>query len=135
MNTALKVLLRQREGDKRDLEEKILANAKEILLPYLENLKRTKLDESQSATVHVIETSLNDIISPFIHSLTTKYLNMTPREVQVAMLVKEGKTTKEIAEMLHVSTGAIDFHRNNLRVKLGLKNQKTGLRIHLMSYL
>jgi DNA-binding CsgD family transcriptional regulator len=135
MNTALKVLLKQREEDKRELEEKILANVKEILLPYLEKLKRTKLDEYQLSTVNVIETNLNDIISPFIRSLTTKYLNMTPREVQVATLVKEGRTTKEIAELLHTSTAAIDFHRNNLRIKLGLKNKKAGLRIHLMSYL
>jgi PAS domain-containing protein/DNA-binding CsgD family transcriptional regulator len=135
MNTALKVLLKQREEDKRELEEKILANVKEILLPYLEKLKRTKLDENQLSTVNMIETNLNDIISPFIRSLTTKYLNMTPREVQVATLVKEGRTTKEIAELLHTSTAAIDFHRNNLRIKLGLKHNKTGLRIHLMSYL
>jgi DNA-binding CsgD family transcriptional regulator len=135
VNTALKVLLKQREEDKRELEEKILANVKEILLPYLEKLKKTKLDENQLSTVNVIETNLNDIISPFIRSLTTKYLNMTPREVQVAMLVKEGRTTKEIAELLHTSTAAIDFHRNNLRIKLGLKNKKAGLRTHLMSYL
>jgi PAS domain S-box-containing protein len=135
VNTALKVLLKQREEDKRELEEKILANVKEILLPYIEKLKRTKLDESQLATVDVIETNLHDIISPFIRSLTGKYLNLTPREVQVATLVKAGKTTKEIAELLHTSTATIDFHRNNLRVKLGLKNKKASLRIHLMSYL
>jgi DNA-binding CsgD family transcriptional regulator len=117
------------------LEEKILANVKGILLPYLEKLKRTKLDECQLSTVNVIETNLNDIISPFIRSLTSKYLNMTPREVQVATLVKEGKTSKEIAELLHTSTSTIDFHRNKLRIKLGLKNKKAGLRIHLMSYL
>jgi len=135
VNTALKVLLKQREEDKRELEEKILANVKEILLPYVEKLKRTKLDEHQLANLKVIETNLNDIISPFIRSLTTKYLDLTPREVQVATLVKEGKTTKEIAELLHSSTAAVDFHRNNIRVKLGLKNKKANLRTHLMSYL
>lgn len=135
VNTALKVLLKQREEDKRELEEKILANVRGILLPYIEKLGKTKLDDGQRATLDVIETNLNDIISPFIRSLTDKYLNMTPREVQVATLVKDGKTTKEIAELLHTSTAAIDFHRNNLRIKLGLQNKKTGLRIHLMSYL
>jgi len=135
VNTALKVLLKQREEDKRELEEKILANVKEILLPYVEKLKRTKLDEHQLANLNVIETNLNDIISPFIRSLTSKYLDLTPREVQVATLVKEGKTTKEIAELLHSSTAAVDFHRNNIRIKLGLKNKKANLRTHLMSLL
>jgi PAS domain-containing protein/DNA-binding CsgD family transcriptional regulator len=135
VNTALKVLLKQREEDKRELEEKILANVKEILLPYVEKLRKTKLDDGQLATVDIIEANLKDIISPFIRSLTGKYLNMTPREVQVATLVKAGKTTKEIAELLHTSTAAIDFHRNNLRIKLGLKNRKASLRIHLLSYL
>jgi len=135
VNTALKVLLKQREEDKRELEEKILANVKEILLPYVDKLKRTKLDEHQLANLNVIETNLNNIISPFIRSLTAKYLDLTPREVQVATLVKEGKTTKEIAELLHSSTAAVDFHRNNIRVKLGLKNKKANLRTHLMSYL
>ncbi len=135
VNTALKVLLKQREDDKRELEEKILANVKEILLPYIEQLKKTKLDDRQLANLKGIETNLSDIISPFIRSLTTKYLDMTPREVQVATLVKEGRTTKEIAELLNTSTAAIDFHRNNIRVKLGLKNRKANLRTHLLSYL
>ncbi|MCE5264549.1 MAG: PAS domain S-box protein [Deltaproteobacteria bacterium] len=135
MNTALKVLLKQRDEDKRELEEKILANVREVLLPYIEKLKKTNLDEDQRTTMEVVETHLNDIISPFIRSLTDKYLNMTSREVQVATLVKAGKTTKEIAQLLHTSTAAVDFHRNNLRIKLGLKNKKTGLRIHLLSNL
>jgi DNA-binding CsgD family transcriptional regulator/PAS domain-containing protein len=135
VNTALKVLLKQRESDKTELEEKILANVKEVLLPYVEKLKKTKLDEHQLANLDVIEKNLNNIISPFIRSLTTKHLNLTPREIQVATLVKEGKTTKEIAEFLHTSTAAIDFHRNNIRLKLGLKNEKANLRTHLMSYL
>ncbi|MFB3925487.1 MAG: PAS domain-containing protein [Syntrophales bacterium] len=135
VNTALKVLLKQREDDKKELEEKILANVKEVLLPYIEKLKRTKLDDYQAENLREIETNLKDIISPFIRSLTTKYLNLTPREVQIASLVKEGKTTKEIAELLNTSTAAVDFHRNNIRIKLGLKNRKANLRTHLLSYL
>jgi PAS domain S-box-containing protein len=135
VNTALKVLLKQREDDKRELEEKILANVREILLPYIENLKRTGLAEGQLATLGVIETHLKEIVSPFIRSLTDKYLSMTPREVQVATLVKSGKTTKEIAALLNISPAAIDFHRNNLRSKLGLLNRKVSLRVHLLSYL
>jgi DNA-binding CsgD family transcriptional regulator len=83
----------------------------------------------------MIEKNLKEIISPFIKSLTTKYLNLTPKEVQVASLVKEGKTTKEIADFLNTSTAAIDFHRNHIRMKLGLKNNKINLRTYLLTSL
>jgi DNA-binding CsgD family transcriptional regulator len=132
-NTALRVLLRKREEDKRELEEKVLANVKELVNPYLERLRNTSLDSHQKAHVEIIESNLNEIISPFLHQLSSKYLNFTPREIEVATLVKEGKATKEIAEILNLSMNAVDFHRKNIREKLGLKNKKANLRTHLLS--
>ena len=132
-NTALRVLLKAREEDKQELEEKVLANVKELIIPYLEDLKNAGLDSRQKAYLEIVESNLNDIISPFLHQLSSKYLNLTPREIQVATLVKEGKATKEIAEMLHLSMNAVDFHRKNIRAKLGLKNKKANLRTHLLS--
>ena len=133
VNTALRVLLRRREEDKHELEEKVLANVKELINPYLEKLKNTRLDPQQRAHLEIIESSLNEIISPFLRKLSSKYLGLTPREIQVAGLVKEGKTTKEIAEILNVSTNAVDFHRKRVRDKLGLRNTKANLRTHLLS--
>jgi len=80
-----------------------------------------------------IETHLNDIISPFLRNLTSGYLHLTPREIQIANLIREGKTSKEIAQLLHLSQGAIDFHRNNIRNKLGLKKKKANLRSYLLT--
>jgi DNA-binding CsgD family transcriptional regulator len=60
-------------------------------------------------------------------------LNFTPTQIQVANLVKEGKTTKEIAELLNSSTRAVEFHRENVRARLDLKNKKTNLRSYLLS--
>ena len=132
-NTALRVLLKAREEDKHELEEKVLANVKELIIPYLKDLKSAGLDSRQMAYLEIVESNLNDIISPFLHQISSKYLNLTPREIQVATLVKEGKATKEIAEMLHLSMNAVDFHRKNIRKKLGLKNKKANLRTHLLS--
>lgn len=132
-NTALRVLLKAREEDKRELEEKVLANVKELITPYLKDLKNAGLDARQKAFLEIVESNLNDIISPFLHHLSSKYLNLTPREIQVATLVKEGKASKEIAEMLNLSMNAVDFHRKNIRKKLGLKNKKANLRTHLLS--
>ena len=132
-NTALRVLLKKREEDKGELEEKVLSNVKELVNPYLTRLKNTPLDRQQRAHLELIESNLNDIISPFLHQLSSKFLNLTPREIEVATLVKEGKATKEIAEMLNLSRNAVDFHRKNIRQKLGLKNKRANLRTHLLS--
>jgi PAS domain S-box-containing protein len=135
VNTAMKVLLDQREKDRREVEEMVLNNVKELLLPYLEKLKKTKLADLQLAHIRVIETNLDNIISPFLRHLHSKYLNLTPKETRVATLVKEGHTTKEIADLLGMSIAAVEFHRNNIRRKLGLRNKKANLVSHLASFL
>ena len=132
-NTALKVLLQRREEDKVVLEEQVLTNIRKLVLPYLENLRHLHLNERQAAQVKIAEENLQKIVSPFLHNLTSSYLELTPREIQVANLVKEGKTTKEMTDILNISATAVDFHRKNLRSKFGIKNKKTNLMAFLSS--
>ena len=134
VNAALKVLLKNRDEDKKDFENKIVANVKKIVFPYVEKLYNSQLNDRQIVYLNIIKSSLVDIIAPFLHQLSSKYSDLTPSEIQVAGLVKDGKTTKEIAELLNSSTDAIDFHRNNLRKKLGLRKTKTNLRSFLLSF-
>jgi len=133
VNTAMKVLLDQREQDRREVEETVMNNVKELLAPYLERLKKTKLTDVQLAHVRVLETNLDNIVSPFLKTLHSRHLNLTPKEIRVASLIKEGRTTKEIADLLGMSVAAVDFHRNNIRKKLGLRNKKANLVSHLAS--
>jgi len=133
VNTALRVLLKRRDDDKKELEEKVLFNVKELIVPYLEKLKTSELNERQHAFADVLESNLKDIISPFSQKLSYWYLKLTPTEIQVANLVKHGKTTKEIAEFLNLSSQTIEFHRKNIREKIGIRNKKANLRTHLLS--
>ena len=133
-NTALKVLFKQREDDKIELEEKVLLNVRELVLPYLEKLKMKRLDENQKSYIDIIESNLNDIVSPLVHGLSSKLITLSPTELQVANLIKQGKTTKEIADIMNLATSTIDFHRNNIRKKLGIKNKKINLRTYLSSF-
>jgi PAS domain S-box-containing protein len=134
VNAALNVLLKRVEEGKIELEEKILSNIRELVLPYLDRLKKTQLSDHQASYLIVIETNLDNIASSFLYHLKMRYLNLTHREIQVAALVKEGKSNKEIAELLNIAVKTVVFHRNSLRRKLGLKNQKANLRAHLLTF-
>ncbi len=133
VNTALKVLLKQREQDKTDLEEKVVIHMKALVLPYLEKLKTGKLSARQKSYIDDLESNLNEIISPFVRRLSSSYWNLTPKEIQIADLVKKGKTSKEIAAFFNSSVRVVDFHRHNIRKKFGLINKRSNLKTHLLS--
>jgi DNA-binding CsgD family transcriptional regulator len=133
VNTALEVLLRKREADRMDVEEKMLNNAKSLILPYLEKLKASRLDARQRIYLNLVESNLNELISPLSQRMSRHYLNFTPLEIQVANLVKEGQTTKDIAQILRLSIRTIEAVRYTIRRKLGLKEKRSNLRSHLLS--
>ena len=132
-NAALRVLLKKRENDKTDLEERVLVNVKELIKPYLQKLKQTRLSSRQQAYLKVLEENLKEIVSPFYRTLSATYSLLTPKEMQVADLVRQGRTTKEIARLTNSTPRAVEFHRNNIRKKLGLTNRKTNLRSYLLT--
>ena len=132
-NIALKVLLRQREQDKLELEQKVLANIKELVFPYVDRLKRAPLRSKDKEILGIVETHLKDIVSPLLQRLSNLNIILTPQEMQVAVLIKDGKSSKEIADILHISDATVHFHRKNVRAKFGLKNSPTNLRSYLLS--
>ncbi len=133
VNTALKVLLKKREEDKRLLEERMVLNVRELVLPYIERIRKARLDERQKGCLDIVESTLDNIVSPFLHKLSLEFLNLTPSEIQVANLVKFGKTTKEIAEILNLSGKTIEFYRKSIRKKIGITNKSINLRTFLSS--
>ena len=130
-NVAMKVLLERREKDKADLEEALLFNIKTLVMPYIEKLMMSDLNETQNAIAEILEANLNEVISPFSGRLSAQYIGLTPQELKVANLIRQGKTSKEIADLFFVSTRTIESHRENIREKMGLKNKKANLRTHL----
>lgn len=133
VNTALKVLLQQSSEAKQVLEEKVLANIKELVFPHIEDLEIKLSDRREKLSLFVIKSNLAQITSSFSQTLSSKALNLTPREIQVADLVRQGRTNKEIAALLNVSTHTVEFYRANIRKKCGLRNQKVNLRSFLHS--
>jgi len=115
MNIALKVLLEQhRERGLEELEQRITANIRELVLPYAEKLKNSLKGPREQTLIDIVEANLNNIITPFLHRLSSLNLLLTPQEIEVAALIRPGKSSQEIVDVLGVSVSTVSFHRKNL---------------------
>jgi DNA-binding NarL/FixJ family response regulator len=132
-NIALKVLLEKREQDKKTLGEDLAANVHSAVEPFLQKLKGSRLDEEQQRNLNLLEQSLGEIVTPFIKDLSSAFLGLTPSEIQVAILIKQGKSSKDIAGILNLSINTVMSHRYKVRKKMGLLQSKTNLRSFLHS--
>ena len=133
VNTTLKVLLERRDTDKAALEDTIIGNINDLVIPYLERVKKRTSDKKSRDYLSALENNLDTITSNFFRRLTTKYANLTATEIEVANLVKNGRSIKDIADLLSISGKTVETHRMNIRKKMGIANTKTSLRSHLLS--
>lgn len=133
VNQALKASLDHREVEKRAVEENMLVNLKRFVFPYLAELEDCRLGSEARAYLNILRTNLNDIVSQFSKTIFSKYIDFTPTEVRIADFIREGKSSKEIADALALSPSSIQWHRKNIRQKLGLTNKKINLHTYLNS--
>ncbi|HEX7620201.1 MAG TPA: LuxR C-terminal-related transcriptional regulator [Anaerolineales bacterium] len=129
-NAAISQLLAQRKLEREQFEETITQNIEKVIKPSLDYLK-TRSDANE---VNLVETLIEEIVYPITNKWSSILDKLTTREMQIASLIKEGKSSGEIAKILVVSKKTIDFHRANIRKKLGLKSD-SGERTNLMTYL
>jgi DNA-binding NarL/FixJ family response regulator len=135
LNAALKVLMNNREADRINLEENIQSNVRQFILPCINRLKKESWKNRKiRSEFQLLETSLNDLVAPFARQISSDYFGLTPNEIKVALLIKQGMTTKEIARELNLSVNTIMTHRYKIRTKLGIKNKARNLQVHLKQF-
>jgi PAS domain S-box-containing protein len=123
-NTALRVVLQQVNDDKLELEKRVMANLELLITPTLDRLERQLRSRPEAAFVEALRENLAEILRPFASRLSSPddgTVPLTRRELEVAGYVRVGKTTDQIAEIMRLSRSAVEFHRGNIRRKLGLK--------------
>jgi len=125
---ALRQLFKKNEQDQKDMQDKVLFSVNEMVKPYIEKLRKCSHEEEAQSYINVIESNLDEIAAPFMRSLAYKYFRLSPQEIHIANLIKQGKSTKEIAELLNLTTRGIEFHRDKIRAKIGIKHSKAQLR-------
>jgi PAS domain S-box-containing protein len=134
VNAALRVLLKRMEEDKKELEDKVRLNVQQMIHPYLERLRAGGLSERQRGHLNKLEANLDEIMSPFTQKLLSEHPRLTPAELQIANLIRQGKSSKEIADDLGLSLRTVETHRRNMRNKLRIKDKKANLRSYLLAH-
>ena len=134
LNAALKVLIKKIEEEKNEIGEKVTTNVKQLVMPYFDKLKNSTLNERQATNLEIIQTNLDHILSSFAHNFSSLYYNLTPQQIEIANLIKLGKTNKQIASIIGLSIKTVEFHRTNIRKKLGLISRRDNLRTHLLAH-
>ncbi|MBT7087848.1 PAS domain S-box protein [bacterium] len=133
MNTALNVLIDHRREEKEGFKKDIIKNFEKLVFPYFPSSKSSKTQEELSTIVSIIERNIKEILIRGSNRNLSLYLGLTPMESQIAHMVKEGRSSKDIAAKLNLSVRTVFFHRENIRKKLNLTKTKTSLKAHLQS--
>ena len=131
-NTALHTVLARIEQEKHEIRRDMKMNVEKVLVPILHALA-LQLTPVQRKYVEMLQTNLEEITSPFISQLSLSYHAMTPTEIAVCNMIRNGMRTKEIAEMRGVSEATINRHRESIRLKLKITNQDVNLATFLQS--
>ena len=131
-NTALKVILKQTEAHRQDMEAAVIDNLHRLIRPVLTRLTKMKLPEPAQALMGSLDKRLSELTRPFLRRLSTLESVLTPQEIEVAFLIREGLGSKEIAVRLNLEITTVNFHRRNLRRKLNLSNTSANLQTFLM---
>ena len=133
-NAALRAILARIEEEKQDVYHNINDNIEKVIMPILHALAM-QLPKAQRKYVELLRTSLEEVAAPFISHLAQKYHSLTPTEMTICNMIKNGMRTKEIAELRGVSPATVNRHREHIRHKLQIKNNKVNLVTHLQAIL
>jgi DNA-binding CsgD family transcriptional regulator len=131
-NTALKAVLTRIEEEKQSIYKNVHSNVEKILMPILHALT-LELPIIQRKYVDMLRTNLEEIASPFINHLSRRFLSLTPTEIKICNMIRNGLRTKEIAQIQGVSMATINRHREHIRGKLEITNKEINLTTYLQS--
>lgn len=133
MNTALNVLIEHRSDEKENVKKEILKHFEKLVFPYFPASKGTKNHEGNSTVLSIIERNIKEILLKGDNKSLALYLGLTPMESQIAQMIKDGKTSKDIANILKLSVHTVYFHRENIRKKLDISKSDTNLKTYLQT--
>jgi DNA-binding CsgD family transcriptional regulator len=131
-NIALRAVLSRLEEEKHEIRSSIVANIQKIIMPIVFDLE-LEVTGRQRSCVTLLRQSLQEIASPFLTHLCRTHMQLTPVEIAISTMIRNGLSTKEIARLRCISAATVRRHRENIRRKLGLRNQEVNLSTYLQA--
>lgn len=129
-NQALQEILSQIEIEKKEIRDAITINSEKLLLPLIRKLRNRNAD---AKTFDLLENNIRELTSEFGGKISNKLLKLSPKELELCNLIKNGFESKEIANLHGISKKTVDTHRRNIRHKLGIANKEINLTVYLNS--
>lgn len=125
-NIALREIMEQVLTEKKNLEERVLANVDRLLLPLIRKLKNRDARMEQQY-IRLLEENLMSLTSQFGSKISRIIPKLTPRENEICNMIRSGLSSKEIAGVLNISFRSVETYRNFIRKKLGITHKKVNL--------
>ena len=135
-NIALRQVLSQIEYERSEMKRQTRQYISSFVHPLITQLLQSPsiADENRSRLLQ-LEQLIQQIAGTPSPGLTDLSGKLTPRELEISILIRNGLSTKEIALLLHISEPTVERHRNTIREKLKLTGRQVNLTTHLRSIL
>ncbi|WDP91477.1 MAG: DNA-binding response regulator [Desulfobacter sp.] len=131
-NRALAAMVDTREIEIQAIRETIRSRLEQRVLPYISALEEEVAGrEPETTTIGLLKGAVMKTVPIKKYSIPPFQDSLSPRELKIVDLIKEGKSTKQISRYMNISPGTVSAYRNKIRKKLGLINTKTNLRSFL----
>jgi PAS domain S-box-containing protein len=129
-NSALSVLARNIDRRRDELEKKIAQVVSGKIMPVMNELRGDNLPAKSLAKLDMLSALLADL-TPEGSKAHEVIAALSVTELRVALMVKKGFSSEQIATLLNTSLHTVKTHRRNIRKKLGLHNSKMNLSSYL----
>lgn len=133
MNTALHVVIDYSRREKIRVKEELFKDFENLVFPYFPCFGAQATRQELSTAMSILEKNIKDVLLCKENRYPDAYRKLTPVESKIALLIREGKPSKDISLALNISLRMVYFHRERIRKKLGLDHKNKNLKTYLQS--
>jgi len=133
-NIALKEIVERIQEEKKEMAEKIHANMDKLVMPLFSVLEKNA-DQKHTGIIKLLKKNLEEIVSPFTRTISKEFASLSPVEIQICNYIKNGFSTKDIAQLRGIAIATVSRHREHIRRKLKLTNKNINFVTYLNSFM